>query len=773
LTGTITRGLGSIAALGLMLAAFVPGVSASASVKAYSAALQTPASAVAGAPTTFTFTVTNSVSSTNTVGSVQIALPSGFSALKLGAASAPAGPWEESIGNCVPGSPPSCTTVLQVDTANVGGARKLNPGQSVTFTLTATAPLRTGTYTWNTAAMPSSDFSGSSIFVLSGSEPSVTVVAPPATSLAVSGLPAGGVTAGQAFSFTVNAVSAYGTPASGYAGTVHFTTSDQGAGVSLPADYIFTAADQGSHVFSNGATLTTAGLRVITATDASVASITGSGSVTVHAGAAARLVLSAPAASVAGSSIAATVTLFDAFGNQATGYAGTITFTSSDHGAQTQLPTAYTFTSSDAGTHGFTVILTTAGSQTVTASDALVVSLTSMAPVSVTAAAAAALQISGLPLVDVPAGQSFSATVSAVDQFGNLVTGYRGTVQFTTSDHGSFATLPPNYTFGAGDAGMHLFSNGFMLTTLGAQSITATDVGNPALTGGGGLTIKPGPASRLTIVAVTDEATGLTQPVKGQAFDVSVITKDAYGNLAPVSQPTTIQLSLVSGTGTGTLSGTLTSIIGTGQSQGTIAGAAYSVAENGVVLVVSSVAGDSLQPAQTKTNIQALAAFIIGSPGVAATLGSNSCLDASPVMPTCAITTFQHGVNGKALLSEGACSGVASGCLSNGGEISLLMNVAANMKDANGQPLYSRTDPALTIVECDKTLCANAGVNKFVLLVDLNGTGQYVQAPGCPAKGTIAPTGVPFCVDYFTSHRDGSGDTLLYFDFAIDYIIHF
>jgi hypothetical protein len=767
----IKRGLGSVAIFGLMLASLVPAVSASASARVYSAVLQSPAIAVGGAATTFTFVVTNSTTSTNTLGSLQVGLPAGFSAPKIGAATAPAGPWEETIGPCVSGSPAWCTTGVQVDTANVGGARKLNPGESVTFTFTATAPAVPGTYTWNTVAMPSDDLSGASLFVLTGSEPSVTVVAPPAVALGITGIPPAGATAGQPFSFTVTALSAFGTTAIGYTGTVHLTTTDHGAGVALPADYTFTSSDRGSHTFSSGATLTTAGQQVLSATDTSVQSITGSAPVTVHAAAAASLVLSTPGSSIAGSSIPATVTVFDAYGNQATGYTGTVTFSSSDHGAQTQLPAQYTFVAGDAGTHGFTVILTAAGSQTVTATDTVVSSLTSTAHVAVAPAAAAALQISGLPATDVPAGQAFSATVSAVDQFGNLVTGYRGTIHFSTTDNGAGIMLPANYTFSAGDAGMHLFGNGFVLTSLGAQSITATDVNNPGLTGGGGVTIKPGPASQLIIVSVTDEATGLTQPVKGQPFDVSFTTEDAYGHLSPVSQATTIHLSVMAGTGT--LSGTLTVIIATGQSQGTIAGASYSVAENGVVLVVSSVAGDTLQPAPTKVNVQAVAASIVGTPGVSTTLGSSNCVDATPAVPTCAITYFQHGVNGRAFFSEGSCTGIATGCLSAGGETALLANVIANMKDASGNPLYTRTSPALTIFECDKTLCSHAGVTKFVLFVDVNGTGQYVQAPACPSAGTIAPTGVPFCVDYFTSHRDGSGDTLLYLYFAIDYIVHF
>ena len=47
-------------------------------------------------------------------------------------------------------------------------------------------------------------------------------------------------------------------------------------------------------------------------------------------------------------------------------------------------------------------------------------------------------------------GTPFSVTVTALDQYGNVATGYTGTVHFTSSD--GQAVLPANYTFTAGDA---------------------------------------------------------------------------------------------------------------------------------------------------------------------------------------------------------------------------------------------------------------------------------------------------------------------------------
>jgi fibronectin-binding autotransporter adhesin len=97
------------------------------------------------------------------------------------------------------------------------------------------------------------------------------IVTPTATAtLAVKGFPSL-VTSGIAGNFTVMALDANGLLATGYRGQVHFTSSDTQA--TLPADYSFTAADNGVHTFS--ATLRTVGMQAITATDTLTATITG------------------------------------------------------------------------------------------------------------------------------------------------------------------------------------------------------------------------------------------------------------------------------------------------------------------------------------------------------------------------------------------------------------------------------------------------------------------------------------------------------------------
>ena len=62
------------------------------------------------------------------------------------------------------------------------------------------------------------------------------------------------------------------------------------------------------------------------------------------------------------------MTALDPYGNVATAYTGTVSISSSD--PQAALPSSYTFVSGDAGVHGFSVTLKTAGTQSITATDA-------------------------------------------------------------------------------------------------------------------------------------------------------------------------------------------------------------------------------------------------------------------------------------------------------------------------------------------------------------------------------------------------------------------
>src|SRR5262249_49923418 len=80
-------------------------------------------------------------------------------------------------------------------------------------------------------------------------------------------------------------------------------------------------------------------------------------------------------------------------------------------------------------------------------------------------------------------GAQRSITVTALDQFNNTATGYLGTVHFTKSDPGTGSAVPADYTFVAGDNGVHTFTNGVTFVTAGSQSITATDTVTSSITG--------------------------------------------------------------------------------------------------------------------------------------------------------------------------------------------------------------------------------------------------------------------------------------------------
>ncbi|MGC4117296.1 MAG: invasin domain 3-containing protein [Myxococcales bacterium] len=157
----------------------------------------------------------------------------------------------------------------------------------------------------------------------------------------------GTITAGVAHNFTVNAYDQDLNLTTGYTGTVHFTSSD--ATAVLPSDATLTS---GTGTFP--VTFKSAGTgRTLTVTDTVTATLTDSATVTVGPGAATGFVVTGiPSPYTAGAQSSPTVKAVDGFGNTATGYTGTVHFTSSDTGAS--LPADTAFVAGDAGIRTFT-----------------------------------------------------------------------------------------------------------------------------------------------------------------------------------------------------------------------------------------------------------------------------------------------------------------------------------------------------------------------------------------------------------------------------------
>ncbi len=174
------------------------------------------------------------------------------------------------------------------------------------------------------------------------------------------------VSAGSAFVVTVTALDGNNLVATSYSGTVHFSSNDSQAGLSGDATLI-----NGVGVGYFAEVLKTAGTQTITATDTVTHGITGSTTVSVNPLAATHF--SVTAASVAGPAFATTgtgfnftVTALDTYGNLATAYGGTVTFSSSTDSLATFTPTSHTLTG---GQGIFSATLNTAGSNTITATD--------------------------------------------------------------------------------------------------------------------------------------------------------------------------------------------------------------------------------------------------------------------------------------------------------------------------------------------------------------------------------------------------------------------
>src|SRR5205814_772193 len=203
----------------------------------------------------------------------------------------------------------------------------------------------------------------------------------------------------------------------GYAGTVHFTSSD-GQAV-LPANSTLTS---GAGTFS--ATLKTAGNQTITGTDTGNASITGTtNAINVSAAAASHFSVTAPASATANNAFNFTVTALDPFNNTAISYAGTVHLTSSD--PQAVLPANSTLVN---GVRTFSATLKTIGNQTITATD------TSNAAINGTSGLISVVKANTTTTVTSSQNPSapsqsvtFTATVAAVAPATGTAT---GTVQF-------------------------------------------------------------------------------------------------------------------------------------------------------------------------------------------------------------------------------------------------------------------------------------------------------------------------------------------------------
>jgi hypothetical protein len=237
--------------------------------------------------------------------------------------------------------------------------------------------------------------------------------------------------------------------------------------------------------------------------------------VTVTPGPAASLELTGVVNATAGTQQLATVTARDAHANVATGFTGTVALTSSD--TQATLPAAVIFGTGDAGTRAVNVTLKTAGTQSVTATDATN-GFSDSETVTITPGPATRIEVSVIGAANYLAfnhrtglglpGPNCGA--AAEDDYGNVI--WTIAVKWSSTD--PHAILPPT--------GPPVFGGVVCdFGTAGEQTVTVEDASNPALNGNITVTVI-GPR------AYPDEVTFVDPTHTGQSIStISPLRNDA------------------------------------------------------------------------------------------------------------------------------------------------------------------------------------------------------------------------------------------------------
>jgi len=331
---------------------------------------------------------------------------------------------------------------------------------------------------------------------------SATVTAGAPAAITISGL--GSTTqAGSAKTVTVTAVDAYGNRTTAVDALTLTSTDPQAI---LPTDATLT-----NGVFTGPVTLETAGSRTITATTPANVSGTSAAVVVTPAAPAAIALVGYPDGAVVGDHIHnLTATVTDQYANPTPSYAGTLTVISSDPKAV--LPGPITVTN---GTAQIPVELRTAGPQTISVSDLSSPTLTGSLAVTLAPAAVSALVLTpaGGSII---AGQPTDLTVTARDEFGNVVTDDNATIAVTASD--PTGSQPATVTLASGAATFTVIA-----FTAGTDTITVT---GGAVSGSSTITVVAGPAATLALAGLP---TGV-EP--GAPVSITITALDTQGNVA-------------------------------------------------------------------------------------------------------------------------------------------------------------------------------------------------------------------------------------------------
>jgi PKD repeat protein len=133
------------------------------------------------------------------------------------------------------------------------------------------------------------------------------------------------------------------------------------------------------------------------------------------------------------------------------------------------------------------------------------------------------------------AGSAFSATITARDESGNIITSYAGTLTFTSSDGQAILPGSSSLTSGTGTFSV-------TLKTVGSETITVSD-GTTTSTSGV-ITVNPSPASKLVYTVGASQSITISDV----SSVITVQRQDQYGNPATTGA-LTVTLASTSGNG--------------------------------------------------------------------------------------------------------------------------------------------------------------------------------------------------------------------------------
>ena len=189
---------------------------------------------------------------------------------------------------------------------------------------------------------------------------------------------------------------------------------------------------------------------------------------------------------------------------------------------------------------------------------------------------------------------------------------------------------------------------------------------------------------------------------------------------------------------------------------------AYSAAEDGIALraALKKTTSTSPQPGQSSSFdvLDKLTFTPKGDPSLATGVGADTCNNRSNDS-VCGVVVLPQGIGSDvAALSTGSCTDPL--CTSNK-EVQFIAGLQKFAADGvTPVDIYSRTNPAKLLLQCDKTQCPGKGVSFYEAKATLSATGPLEVSEPCTSKGVIQST-EDFCTDYVSSKRNNAGDLIL------------